>query len=167
MLPACSMICMPMPCSLAVSYTHLDVYKRQEQYGLERCCFCSYSRLEKIDCIITDTHYEIKHGKDEQEDDNTKVDSFHKYVFYFWLQRNSFRVAEKCHICYRSVTIYLLSTHRKYTAHVSFPFVGVLISSGFVDWHLQNMLYVCLPVGWRAYLPVRVSSLDPVSGRRV
>ena len=47
-----------------------DADARYKQYGFERCCFGSDSRLKKVYCIIADTHDEVENREDEQEDDN-------------------------------------------------------------------------------------------------
>ena len=41
-----------------------------EKDGFERGGLGSYRRIQKVDCIVTDTDDEIEHGQHEQENDN-------------------------------------------------------------------------------------------------
>ena len=90
--------------AIAECRTDEDANACNEQYGFERCCLCSDSRLKKIDRIITDTYHEVENREYEQKDDDTQINCFHRHVFYFRLQRKEFGVAGKCHTCYRNVT---------------------------------------------------------------
>ena len=41
-----------------------------EKDGFERGGLGSYRRIQKVDCIVTDTDYQVEDGEDEQENDN-------------------------------------------------------------------------------------------------
>jgi len=41
-----------------------------EKNGFERSGLGAYRRIQKVDCIITDSDDEIEHGQHEQENDN-------------------------------------------------------------------------------------------------
>ena len=84
--------------AIAECRTDEDANACNEQYGFERCCLCSDSRLKKIDRIITDTYHEVENREYEQKDDDTQINCFHRHVFYFRLQRKEFGVGCKQHI---------------------------------------------------------------------
>ena len=56
--------------SLAVLIPCVLYIAGNEKDGFERGGLGSYRRIQKVDCIVTDTDYQVEDGEDEQENDN-------------------------------------------------------------------------------------------------
>ena len=75
-----------MPCHVHHPRTHYRAHKHAhrgyEYDGLKLCHLGSDGRIEEVDSIVADSHKQVKHRQNKQEDHDNQINCFHKTLCF-------------------------------------------------------------------------------------